>query len=77
MSSKAFLTEKDIAILENRFKEIFLTKEEFQKHRSELFDKLDTILREIQAGREEQTIVAHRISEHEDRIGILEKPHPF
>lgn len=57
MGSKALLTEKDIALLENRFKEIFLTKEEFQKHRSELFDKLDSILKEILASREEQAIM--------------------
>ena len=76
MGPKAFLTEKDIAILENRFKEIFLTKEEFQKHRSELFDRLDAILKEILVSREEQAVMANRFSEHEDRIEVLEKPHP-
>lgn len=75
MATKNFLTEKDIEILEERFKEIFPTREEFQKHRSELFDKLDAILKEVQAGREEQTLIAHHISEHEDRIEALETPH--
>lgn len=76
MSSKTFLTEGDINLLEERLKEIFLTKEEFQKHRSELFDKLDSILKEVQASREEQTVIARRISGHEDRIEALEESHP-
>lgn len=73
MASKTFLSEKDIQILEDRLKEIFATKEEFQKYRSDLFDKLDAILKEVQAGREEQTLIAHRVSDHEDRIEVLEK----
>ena len=74
MSPKTFLTEKDIEVLEQRFKEIFTTKEEFQKYRSDLFDKLDVILKEVLASREEQTLIAHRISDHEDRIEVLEAP---
>lgn len=73
MVAKKFLTEKDIETLEERFKEIFPTREEFQKHRSELFDKLDAILKEVQAGREEQSLVANRVSKHEDRIELLER----
>lgn len=74
MSPRTFLTEKDIEALEQRFKEIFTTKEEFQKYRSDLFDKLDVILKEVLASREEQTLIGHRISDHEDRIEVLENP---
>lgn len=46
MALKTFLTEKDIEALEKRLKEVFTTKEEFQQYRSDLFDKLDIILKE-------------------------------
>lgn len=63
------ITRKDIVLLG----EIFVTKEDFAKHRSELIDKLDGILKEILASREEQTVLAHQVSGHEDRIMTLEE----
>lgn len=72
MAAKSFLTEKDISILEERFKEIFLTREEFQKYRSELFDRFDVILKEVQTNREERTLMANRMSEHGYLITALE-----
>jgi len=66
------ITVKDVDSIENRFREIFITKEEFAAYRSELMDKLDGILKEILTSREEQTVLAHRVSNHEDRIVKLE-----
>lgn len=66
------LTQKDIDTLESNFKEVFATKEELQQMKSDLLDKLDQILKEILASREEQTILSHRVSNHEDRITKLE-----
>lgn len=66
------ITEKDADLLESRFRKIFATKEELQKMKSDLLDKLDSILKEILAMREEETVLAHQVSNHEDRITALE-----
>ena len=63
------LTQKDFDEME----EIFVTKTEFSDYRSELMNKLDEILKEILASRQEQTVLAHQVSGHEDRIATLEK----
>lgn len=50
-------------------------KEELNKEfptREELFSKLDGIMAELQAMREEQTIFAYRQGDHSDRIERLE-----
>ncbi|MBI4153467.1 hypothetical protein HY503_00495 [Candidatus Woesebacteria bacterium] len=66
------LTQRDIDELEKTFATKFFLKEELQKLRSDLLDKLDSILKEILAMREEMTIVVHKVSNHEDRITVLE-----
>lgn len=63
-------------LLETKFKKTFLTKEEFREFRSELYEKLDEILGEVQASREEGVVIGHRLSAHEDRITNLEELHP-
>lgn len=62
------LTQTDFDELEK----IFATKEDLTALHSDLLDKLDEILKEMLASREEMTIVAHRVSGHEDRITKLE-----
>lgn len=66
------ITEKDMDLIENRLKDTFSTKDEFQKMKSDLLDKLDSILKEILGMREAMTIITHRVSDHEDRITKLE-----
>lgn len=66
------LTQRDIDELEKTFVTKFFLKQELQKLRSDLMDKLDSILKEILASREEQTVMAHQISDHDDRITKLE-----
>lgn len=68
------LTQKDIDELEKSFVTKFFLKQELQKLRSDLINKLDQILKEILTSREEQTVMAHQISNHEDRITVLETP---
>jgi hypothetical protein len=34
-------------------------------------DKMDEILSEVKDSREEETVMAHQISDHEDRISVL------
>lgn len=72
MLKNRILTEEDIEYLESRFKNTFLTKKDFLQFKSDIFDKLDKILKEIISSREEQTIIASKSSNHEDRIEILE-----
>lgn len=72
MATIRYLTEKDIDYLEQRLRDVFATKEEFTEYRSELLVKLDEILTELKAGREEQTVLAHQVSVHEDRLTSLE-----
>jgi hypothetical protein len=36
-------------------------------------DKLDLILKEVVASREEQTIITHKIFDHDERITSLEQ----
>ena len=47
----------------------------FAQQRSELLDKLDRILKEVVASRQEETVLSHRVSDHEDRITALESTH--
>jgi predicted nuclease with TOPRIM domain len=67
------ITIKDLDEVEERFKEVFATKEDLISYKSDLIDKLDEILKEIVASREEETLLSHRVSGHEDRIENVEK----
>ena len=69
---KPILSSADIEYL----KEVFATKEDLQQFKSDFFDKIDPVLKEIMDNREERTILAHRQSDHTDRIEVLEKIHP-
>ena len=52
-------------------RETYATKEDFNS----LNIKLDKILKEIIASRQEETLLSHRVSDHEDRISALESTH--
>ena len=67
------LTQRDLDEIDNRLEETFVTKADFTNYRSELMNKLDEILKEILASRQEQTVLVHQVSGHEDRIATLEK----
>ena len=66
------ITEKDLDLIENRLSDKFATKEELQIMKSGLFSKLDSILKEILAMRQEMTIITHKVTDHEERITVLE-----
>ena len=70
------LSEKDIDYLEKRFKDVFATKGEFEKYRSDVMDKLDKILSEVVASRQEQKLLARSSGDHENRIEKIEMIHP-
>ena len=56
----------------------FVTKDDI-KHlptKEEFYQKMDEVMGELKAIREEQTLLAHRLPDHEDRLEKLEKIHP-
>jgi hypothetical protein len=46
--------------------------ERFAKQKSDFFDRIDPILKEVTASREEREIVSDNLSHHEDRIHTIE-----
>lgn len=44
-----------------------------KKYHDELMTKFDGFLKEIIDGREARTIISHRLSDHEERIAVLEQ----
>jgi len=65
------ITQQDIDSLE----EVFVTKDDLKSTvsnlKSDIMDKMDEILSEVKDSREEETVMAHQISDHEDRISVL------
>lgn len=41
--------------------------------KDEFFGKMDEVMGELKAIREEQPLQSHRLSNHEDRISVIEK----
>ena len=46
---------------------------EIAEFRNDFYEKIDPILKEVMASREERTIIAHHISELRDRVEKIEK----
>ena len=59
---KRFATKDD---LEDIKEEI---RQEFQFWRSEFYDRIDPILKEVQASREERVIINHRLEKHDNML---------
>ena len=65
-----FLTEKDIDYLEKRLRDTFITKEEFFKYKSELFEKLDEIIKNTRDSKEEVDLIENRVTKIESNINL-------
>ncbi|MBN1168413.1 hypothetical protein JXA63_00830 [Candidatus Woesebacteria bacterium] len=63
-----FLTEEDIDLLESRLKEVFVTKEDFTEYKSELFGKLDEIIKNTRDTNDEVELVENRITTIETKL---------
>lgn len=83
---KKFATKDDLKTLATKtyIDTNFLTKDEFgdfkeeldQKlfnYRSDIMNKVDEVLTELRASRDEQTTLSHRVSVHTDQINRIEK----
>ena len=65
-------TEKQLDYIEQRLKQVFVTSEKFDRFRSDIFEKLDGLIKMIKDMRQEQIIGVHQFQELEDRVEVLE-----
>lgn len=65
-----FLTEADIDYLEERLREVFVTKDEFTQYKSELFEKLDEIIKNTRDTNQEVELVENRVTKIEDHLNL-------
>lgn len=66
------ITQKDIDELEKTFVTKFDLKKTVSQLKSDIFDKLDSFVKEVRDSHEERAIVSHRLSKLEDRVEKLE-----
>jgi hypothetical protein len=62
------ITDKDLDEIENRLKESFVTKEDFTEYKSELFNKLDLIVKNTSDTNQEIELVENRVSDLETKL---------
>ena len=72
MAKPINLTEADIEYLKERMKEDFLTRDEFNQFKNELFDRLDVITGNTKASLEALEILAPKVADHEERLESIE-----
>jgi len=46
--------------------------QQLTQFRSDIFDKLDLVIGELKTNREEREIIAHQVTDHEDRLETIE-----
>lgn len=64
------LTQKDLDEIEQRLNETFVTKQDFTEYKSELFDKLDKIVKNTSDTNQEVELVEKRVSKIESNLQI-------
>jgi GTPase involved in cell partitioning and DNA repair len=64
------LTVKDLDEIEERLKDNFVTKNDFTEYKSDLFDKLDQIVKNTSDTNTETELLENRVSKIEDRLNI-------
>jgi predicted nucleic acid-binding Zn-ribbon protein len=62
------ITIRDLDEIENRLKETFVTKEDFTEYKSDLFNKLDQIVKNTSDTNTEVELVENRVSKLEDKL---------
>ncbi len=66
MAKKNVLTQADVELLKKEFRQDFPTKEDFQTFKSEFFNKIDPILKEVTTAREERPLIENRLEKLEE-----------
>ncbi len=64
------ITQRDLDEIENRLQETFVTKEDFTEYKSELFNKLDQIVKNTSDTNTEVELVENRVSAIEVKLQI-------
>ena len=64
------ITQKDLDEIENRLKESFITKDDFVEYKDELFNKLDSIVKNTSDTNQEVELVENRVSNLETKLQI-------
>jgi hypothetical protein len=64
------ITQKDLDEIEGRLSETFVTKEDFTDYKSELFDKLDEIVKNTSDTNQEVELVENRVTKIETKLQI-------
>lgn len=67
------LTQKDINLIEEIVEEKLEEKIKFLPTKDEFYEKMDEVMGELKAIREEQTLQSYKIFDHDDRIVKLEE----
>ena len=66
------LTQKDLNEIERLIRATVKEEIKFLPTKEEFFTKMDEVMGELETIREEQTLIGHQVSSHEDRISALE-----
>jgi hypothetical protein len=64
------LTQKDLDEIENRLSETFVTKGDFTEYKSELFNKLDKIVKNTSDTNQEVEISENRVSKIDANLQV-------
>jgi hypothetical protein len=62
------LTQRDLDEIENTLSETFVTKKDFKRYKSELFDKLDEIVSNTANTKQEVKLIENRVSKLESNL---------
>jgi len=64
------ITQKDLDAIEGRLKESFVTKDDFTEYKDELFNKLDSIVKNTSDTNQEVELIENRVSNLETKLQI-------
>lgn len=66
------ITQKDLDEIENRLSETFVTKDDFTEYKSELFNKLDEIVKNTSDTNQEVELIENRVTNLESKLQVTE-----
>ena len=64
------ITQKDLDNIEERLSDTFVTKKGFTEYKSELFDKLDEIVKNTADTNQEVELIENRVTKIEEKIQV-------
>ena len=64
------LTQRDLDEIEGRLEDVFVTKSDFTDYKSELFDKLDEIVKNTSDTTDEVELIENRVLKIEESLSL-------